>query len=147
MTRSTRRQPQTSIRPVSNRSHRDLWRGSKKTIGLVGLYDDVDALVAAARQVRDAGRRKWDCHTPYPVHGLDDAMGLRESPIPYVTLSAGFIGLVTAIALTGGLSVFQYPIRIGGEGIIQLAGLRPDLFRAVRVVRGAGDDGLGDFLL
>ena len=103
-------------------------RQAKKTIGLVGLYDDVDALVAAARQVRDTGRRKWDCHTPYPVHGLDDAMGLRESPVPYVTLSAGFIGLVTAIVLTGGLSVFQYPIRIGGKALFSWQAFVPIYF-------------------
>ena len=52
-----------------------------KQVGLVGLYDDPDALVSAAEKVRDAGYAKWDCHTPYPVHGLDDAMGLKPSPV------------------------------------------------------------------
>ncbi len=99
-----------------------------KTVGVVGLYDDVDALVRAAESVRDAGLRKWDCHTPYPVHGLDRAMGLKESPIPYVTLIVGFVGLLTAIALTGGLSVFQYPIRIGGKALFSWQAFVPIYF-------------------
>jgi len=84
-------------------------------LGLVGLYDDPDSLVQAAEQVRDAGFKHWDCHTPYPVHGLDDAMGLKPSPVPYVTITAGFIGLITALLLTGLLSAWHYPIRIGGK--------------------------------
>ena len=86
-----------------------------KQIGLVGLYDDPAALIRGAEQVRDAGYRHWDCHTPYPVHGLDDAMGLKPSPVPYVTITAGFIGLTVALLLTGLLSAWHYPIRIGGK--------------------------------
>jgi hypothetical protein len=88
-----------------------------KTLGAVGLVDDVDTLLSVAEKVRDSGHGKWDCHTPYPVHGLDRAMGLRTSPVPYVTLTAGFLGVVAAIAMTGGFSVFQYPIRIGGKAL------------------------------
>ena len=100
----------------------------RKTVGLVGLYDDVDVFVRAAETVRDAGCRRWDCHTPYPVHGLDRAMGLKESPVAYVTLAAGAVGLATAIALTGGLSVFQYPIRIGGKALFSWQAFMPIFF-------------------
>lgn len=99
-----------------------------KTVGLVGLYDDVDALVRAAATVRDSGHRNWDCHTPYPVHGLDRAMGLGESPIARVTLTAGLVGLAVAIALTGGLSVWQYPIRIGGKALFSWQAFVPIYF-------------------
>ncbi len=90
-------------------------KGQSKTVGVVGLYKDVNALIGAAEAVRDSGYRKWDCHTPYPVHGLDRAMGVKPSPVPYVTLTAGFVGLAGAIALTGWISVFQYPARVGGK--------------------------------
>lgn len=100
----------------------------KRQIGLVGLYDDVEALLVAAETVRDSGHEKWDCHTPYPVHGLDRAMGLRASPIPIITLTAGFVGLLTAIALTGGLSVFHYPIRIGGKALFSWQAFVPIFF-------------------
>lgn len=100
----------------------------QKTIGVVGLYDDVDALVRAAETVRDAGHKNWDCHTPYPVHGLDEAMGLKPSPIPYVTLGAGFVGLAAAIAMTGGLSVWHYPINIGGKPLFSWQAFVPIFF-------------------
>jgi hypothetical protein len=88
-----------------------------KMVGMVGLYDSPDELFQAAERVRDAGYRKWDCHTPYPVHGLDEAMGLRDSPVPYFTITAGFIGVAIALLMTGGLSVWQFPIRIGGKAL------------------------------
>lgn len=100
----------------------------KKILGLVGLYDDVDSLLRAAESIRDAGHSKWDCHTPYPVHGLDRAMGLKPSPVPYVTLTGGLVGFLTAVALTGGLSVFQYPIRIGGKALFSWQAFVPIYF-------------------
>lgn len=87
----------------------------RKTVGAVGLYDTPEDLLRAAEAVRDAGYRKWDCHTPYPVHGLDRAMGLRESPIPYLTLGAGFVGVAAALLLQWWMSVVDYPVRIGGK--------------------------------
>ncbi len=99
-----------------------------KTVGVVGLYDNADAFIRAAAMVRDSGCKKWDCHTPYPVHGLDQAMGMKESPIPYVTLGLGFVGLLVAIALTGGLSALHYPIRIGGKALLSWQAFVPIYF-------------------
>lgn len=99
-----------------------------RTTGVVGLYDDVNTLVKAARIVRDTGYSKWDCHTPYPVHGLNEAMGLKPSPVAVVTLTAGFVGLASAVALTGGLSVWQYPIRIGGKALFSWQAFVPIFF-------------------
>ena len=88
---------------------------SRRTVGIVGLFDDPGALLRAAGKVRDAGFRRWDCHTPYPVHGIERAMGLRPSPVPALALLAGFGGLAAAVVLTGGLSAVVYPIRVGGK--------------------------------
>jgi len=87
----------------------------ENTVGVVGLYDDPDALLRAAEKVRDAGFTRWDCHTPFPVHGLDRAMGLKSSPVPTIALTAGFVGLAVAVALTGGLNALHYPIPIAGK--------------------------------
>ncbi len=69
---------------------------SKKNVGLVGLYDHPDMLLQAAEKVREAGYTRWDCHSPFPVHGLDRAMGLKPSPMPAIAITAGFIGLMVA---------------------------------------------------
>ncbi len=103
-------------------------KGEKTVVGTIGLFDEPDGLVRAAEEVAAAGYRHWDCHTPYPVHGLDAAMRLSHSPMPYVTLTAGFIGLAAAIALTGGLSVYHYPIRIGGKALFSWQAFVPIFF-------------------
>ena len=87
----------------------------RKVVGMIGLFDDPDSLITAAEAARDAGYTKWDCHTPYPVHGLDDAMGLKPSPMPYITLIAGFIGAGLAMYMMYWMSAVDYPIRIGGK--------------------------------
>lgn len=100
----------------------------KEQIGMVGIYDDVDAFLRAAEAVRDTGHTNWDCHTPYPVHGLDRAMGLRVSPVASFTLTGGLLGFLGAILLTGGLSVWQYPIRIGGKALFSWQAFVPIYF-------------------
>ena len=100
----------------------------KQQIGMVGIYDDVDAFLRAAEAVRDVGHTKWDCHTPYPVHGLDRAMGLRVSPVANFTLTGGLLGFLGAIALTWGLSVWHYPIRIGGKALFSWPAFVPIYF-------------------
>jgi hypothetical protein len=97
-------------------------------IGMVGVYDDVDSLLRAAESIRDAGHTKWDCHTPYPVHGLNRAMGVKVSPVANFTLTGGLLGFLGAIALTGGLSVWHYPIRIGGKALFSWQAFVPIYF-------------------
>lgn len=101
---------------------------SKQQVGVVGLFDDPDTLLHAARQVRDAGYRKWDCHTPHPVHGLDQAMGLAESPVPYICLTAGFIGVGAALLMQGWMDAIAYPVRIGGKPLFSWPAFVPITF-------------------
>ena len=88
---------------------------NKVTVGVVGLFSDTNALMHSATTVRDAGYKKWDCHTPFPVHGLDGAMGLKDTPIPYIVLTMGFIGLACAIAMQGWMNAIDYKIIFGGK--------------------------------
>lgn len=69
------------------------------TFGLLAQYEDPDALLAAAAKVRDAGYTKWDCHTPFPVHGLDKAMGIKPTILPLIVLGAGLTGTIVAIGM------------------------------------------------
>jgi len=99
-----------------------------RVVGMVALYDSADELIRAAEKVRDAGYRKWDCHSPYPVHGLDDAMGLKASPVPYFTIGAGFVGVAVGLLLTGGLNTLHYPIHIGGKALFSWQAYVPIYF-------------------
>ncbi|MEI8198129.1 MAG: quinol:electron acceptor oxidoreductase subunit ActD, partial [Phycisphaerae bacterium] len=64
-----------------------------QTWGLLAEYDDPQALLRAAELVRDAGITRWDCCTPFPVHGLDRAMGMKKTILPWLVLGAGLTGL------------------------------------------------------
>jgi len=55
-----------------------------KDYGLLARFSDAAAIYRACEKVRDAGYTKWDSHTPFPVHGLDKAMGLKASRLPWV---------------------------------------------------------------
>jgi hypothetical protein len=70
-----------------------------KLWGLLAEYTDADSLKAAAEKIRDAGFKRWDCCTPYPVHGLDKAMGVRPTILPWLVLGAGLTGATIALLL------------------------------------------------
>ncbi len=107
-----------------------------KSVGMIGLYDEVGPLLDAARRVRDAGWEKWDCHTPYAVHGLDSAMGLKEPKIPYITVSAGFLGAGLALLMQGWMSAIDYPIRIGGKALFSWPAFVPITFELFVLLAG-----------
>lgn len=83
--------------------------------GLLAQYEDVTSLKKAAARVRDAGYESWDCHTPFPVHGLDPAMGIQRTKLPYVIMTAGTIGLLTAITMQWWMNAVDYPFIISGK--------------------------------
>ncbi len=81
----------------------------KRVYGYLAEFKSASALYKAAEKVRDAGFRKWDCYTPYPVHGLDNAMGLKRSILPWFVFFGGLTGCATALALTYFTQVSIYP--------------------------------------
>ena len=72
---------------------------SAKIWGLLAEFATPQDLVRAAARVRDAGFTKWDAHTPFPVHGLDGAMGIKMTRLPYLVLAAGMIGTTTGLVM------------------------------------------------
>ena len=62
-------------------------------------FDSPGAVITAAEQVRDAGYTKWDTHSPFPIHGIDQAMGVRPTRLPWVVLACGVLGCVLGLVL------------------------------------------------
>ena len=83
--------------------------------GLIATFDKTPEVYRAAEKVRDAGYRHWDVITPFPVHGLDKAMGLKRSIVPRISLAGGITGLVTGMALVWWTDAFDYPLIVGGK--------------------------------
>jgi len=83
--------------------------------GLIATFETAPDLYLAAEKVRDAGYRNWDCITPFPVHGLDKAMGLKRSIVPRISLAGGITGFITGMSMiwwTGGI---DYQLIVGGK--------------------------------
>ncbi len=100
----------------------------QKLYGLVAEYDTPQELMAAAEQVRDAGYTRWDCLTPFPVHGLDDAMGVKPTILPWLTLGAGLSGTTIAFLLQTWTNAVDYPYIISGKPLISLPASIPIMF-------------------
>ena len=69
----------------------------------------------AAEKVRDAGFRSWDVFTPFPVHGMDKAMGLRNSKVGWFSFLGGVTGYTTGMLMIWFMNAFDYPILVGGK--------------------------------
>ena len=67
--------------------------------GLLAEFETPAAIMAAAEKVRDAGYRWWDCHTPFFIHGLDDAMGVKRTILPFLVFGCGFTGAMIGFIL------------------------------------------------
>lgn len=88
---------------------------TKHLNGLIARFDSTGAVMHAAEQVRDAGYRHWDVVTPFPIHGLDSAMGLRRSKVPRFTLIGGIAGITCGMAGIWAMNAWDYPLVVGGK--------------------------------
>jgi hypothetical protein len=83
--------------------------------GVMAEFEEPDALVAAAKQAREAGYTKMDAYSPFPVEDLDEALGLKKSWIPFFVLVGGLTGLAAGYGLQYWVSVIDYPVMVGGK--------------------------------
>jgi Protein of unknown function (DUF3341) len=81
----------------------------KRVYGYLAEFKSASALYKGAEKIRDAGFKKWDCYSPYPIHGLDHAMGLKRSILPWFVFFGGITGTCTAFALAYSTQVIIYP--------------------------------------
>ena len=84
--------------------------------------------------MRDAGYTKWDAHTPFPVHGLDKAMGLKASRLPWVVLVCGLTGAVGGMLLQYWVAVHAYPLIISGKPLFSWPAFVPVTFEMTILV-------------
>ena len=78
-------------------------------------FDTPEALIAASEKTRDAGFKKFEAYTPFPVHGLADAMGLKRPILAWVIFAGGLVGLAGGFGLAYWVSVINGPYNIGGR--------------------------------
>jgi hypothetical protein len=96
--------------------------------GYLVEFETPEDLLDAAEKVRDAGYTKWDAHTPFPVHGLNDAMGLRPTKLPWLVFGAGLTGTLTGLVLQWYTNAFDYKFLISGKPYFSLPANIPIVF-------------------
>jgi hypothetical protein len=95
---------------------------------MVAEFDTADELLAAAEKTRDAGFTQIDCYTPFPVHGLSEAMGFRDSRVPWYIFTGGMIGAFSGYTLQWYTAVVDYPLNVGGRPLNSLPAFFPVMF-------------------
>lgn len=83
--------------------------------GLLAEFEEGDALLDAARQAYGAGYRKMNGYTPFPIHGLAQALGRKPTRVPLATLIGGILGGSAGYFMLYYASVVSYPINVGGR--------------------------------
>ncbi len=96
--------------------------------GMAAIFDSEALVLKAAHKTREMGFKKFDAITPYPVHGMEEACGIKRSWIPYVTFVAGAIGCFLGWLLTYWTSAVNWPVNIGGKPFHSLPAFIPIIF-------------------
>jgi hypothetical protein len=86
-----------------------------KPSGIIAEFGGPGALLAAAKRVHEAGYSDFDCHSPFPIHGMDQAMGLRRSALGWVVGLSALVGVISAILLQWWTSSVDYKFLISGK--------------------------------
>ena len=106
--------------------------------GALAEFDRPEALVAAAARVRDAGFTCWDAHSPYALHGIDRAMGIRPTRLPWLALAGGIGGGSAALLMQWWMNAVDYPLNISGKPLFSLPANIPIAFELIVLLSAFG---------
>jgi hypothetical protein len=105
---------------------------------MIGIFDGEEQLLAACRAARDGDVEIHDAYTPYAVHGLDEAMGLRRSRLAQVCFWLGALGCATALGFQLWATTVDWPVNIGGKSFSALPALIPITFEVTVLFAALG---------
>lgn len=106
-------------------------RDEDDVYGLLAEFSNPSTLMHAAESVRERGYRHFDAHSPFPIHGMDRAMGLSNSKVGYFTLGGGITGLAVGYVLQWWTAAVDYPLNISGKPLFAVESAIPIIFEVV----------------
>ncbi|UYL08421.1 DUF3341 domain-containing protein [Bdellovibrio sp. SKB1291214] len=98
------------------------------TKGIAGIWLEESKILKAAAKMRDSGSDKFEAISAYPIHGMEEACGIKRSWIPYVTFVAGCLGLSGGLALTYWTSAVDWAVNVGGKPFFSAPAFVPIMF-------------------
>src|SRR5215475_6949061 len=120
--------------------------GGEGNYGLMAEFDSPSAVVAAARRVYEAGYRRINAYSPFPIEELSEAIGFHRDNVALVTLIGGILGALGGFALQYWTSAIDYPINVGGRPLLSLPAFIPVTFECT-ILLGAFGAFLGNLLM
>ncbi len=96
-----------------------------KPYGIMAEFETSAAIMHAAEKVRDTGFRRWDVFTPFPVHGMDKAMGLKNSKVGWFAFLGGVTGYTSGMVMIWWMNGYDYRIVVGGKPMFSPFGAFP----------------------
>lgn len=105
---------------------------------VVACFDDEEVLFPAVKKVRNAGYKIQDVYTPFPVHGLDHALGMRETSLHTAGFIYGITGTTTAVSGMGWVFTQDWPMNIGGKPNFALPAFVPIIFEVTVLFAAVG---------
>lgn len=110
----------------------------KANKGVIGSFFEPDEVLEAAAKVRDSKYTHFDFLTPFPIHGMEDAMGQRASWIPWVTAALAFAGIFTAQGMLNYIMVLDWPMNFGGKPFFSWPAFVPITFELMVLFAAIG---------
>jgi len=105
---------------------------------VVGIYDDEDVLLKGIKKVRDAGIKIQEVYSPFPVHGIDDALGIKKTRLPIAAFMFGMTGTSLALLMQIWMLGYDWPMIIGGKNHASLPPFIPVTFELTVLLSALG---------
>jgi hypothetical protein len=105
---------------------------------VLGIYDDEDVLLKAVTDVRDSGVKIHEVYSPFPVHGLEHALGYKRTRLPIAAFMFGFLGLSLAVTMQTWMLGVDWPMIIGGKNYVSLPPFVPVSFELTVLLAALG---------
>jgi hypothetical protein len=109
-----------------------------KIHGVVAEFANSGALLEAAGKMKEAGYSMFDCHSPFPIHGMDGAMGLRRSPLALIIALLAFVAMVGILFLQYWTNAVDYPFVISGKPLASYQAYAPVGFAFTVLIAAIG---------
>ena len=92
---------------------------------MVGEFETPERVMQAAEEARHAGFRVMDAYSPFPIHGMSEAIGFRDTKVPWTVMMFGIIGVTCGYSLQFYTSVIDYPMNVGGKPLNSIPAFIP----------------------
>ena len=109
---------------------------TKHLVGLLAEFETPEQLLEASKACRDKGLKDWDAHTPFPLHGLAEAMGLKPSKLPWAVFGAGIFGGIVGMSMQFFTNAVWYPFIVSGKPFYSLPASIPPAFETTILFAG-----------